>query len=285
MRTMPWMIVAMSLALRAVTGQELADGLYLQGAPNAPVRRAQDGKDVHVGAAVDRATRSAAIVAHDNANTRFSLTLDFPYDAALQDGPAHVLVVGGVALRQCGAGSTRDVSSALPFELEGRDLADRVAARYGVTPRLRRHPLHALRVEFVPTRARYERGADVTVALQLTNVGTTPVAFMKGGRNRAARDNQYAFAAFLAGAPVLDIGSSNHFGGLSVRVVLEPGKTFRDEVDLRKWYAFDAAGSYQLVGTYALDLVDPASADWHTIWHDVVAAELTLRIDDAPSGK
>ena len=106
---------------------------------------------------------------------------------------------------------------------------------------------------------------DVIVTLRITNVGTNAVSFMQGGRNRAARDNQYTFSARSRGKQVEDVGTSYHFGGLAVRRVLRPGDVFEDKVSLKKWFSFKDAGMYEMHGSYYVDFQDPEDDSWRTI--------------------
>jgi ATP-dependent DNA helicase RecG len=76
-------------------------------------------------------------------------------------------------------------------------------------------------------------GKPVTVTLRVRNVGKKAFSFDKGGRNRAARDNQFRFTAEHDGKPVIDISSTNNHGGLSVAPIVKPGEVFEDEVDLK----------------------------------------------------
>jgi hypothetical protein len=88
------------------------------------------------------------------------------------------------------------------------------------------------------------------VTWRIVNVGTNVVSFMQGGRNRAARDNQYIFSARSGGKHVEDVGTSFHFGGLAALRVLKPGDVFEDKVSLQKWFSFEKAGMYELHGSY-----------------------------------
>jgi hypothetical protein len=102
---------------------------------------------------------------------------------------------------------------------------------------------------------------------------------MKGGRNRALRDNQYVFTAYLSGEQVPDIGSSAHSGGLAVPVVLQPGAAFEDTVSLNLWFDFSEAGRYEIHGMYRLGFVDPASRPLLPFWRDFASAEFTVAIE------
>jgi hypothetical protein len=238
----------------------------------------QDGTAVAVGDARTFEILRADLSATDNASERFHLSVEVPYEPALDDGPWHVLWVDEVAYRQTSLGSSQDRSHSLGFDIRGRENAEAVGAHFSVEPRYRRHPGHRLVVEFVPNQDEFEPGGDVRVTLRIRNVGERTVAFQQGGRNRAPRDNQYVFSGELACEPIPDIGSRCHFGGLSAVRRLEPGEVFEDEVDLSDWFAFDRPGTYQLLGSYYMAFCDPEDDSWWTIWDDYATAEFVVAV-------
>lgn len=256
------------------------DGIYLraEGEP-APVIVSEDGRRIFLGAGRNLKIEKGEFFSQDNANTRFSLSLTVPYDKSI--GPSsYVLLVDGNAYPQSGSGSSGEESSSLHFLIQGEDAAKQVS-KYLATPlNYRAHPRHTLQVSFRPARREYFLGDEVAATLRIQNAGTNTVAFMKGGRNRAARDNQYMFSAQLQGKQVKDIGSSDHFGGLAVRRVLKPGEAFEDTISLGKWFAFDSPGWYEIHGSYYLNFVDPLSDSWTTIWEDYVAADFTVSVKE-----
>ncbi|MGH8240998.1 MAG: hypothetical protein ACREXP_28820 [Steroidobacteraceae bacterium] len=156
---------------------------------------------------------------------------------------------------------------------------EQVARYFDIPIAYRRHPGHKLRVSLTPTKQNFASGAEVAAVLRITHIGAEPVAFMKGGRNRAPRDNQYIFSAHRYGLPVPEIGTSQHFGGMASRYVLEPAATFEDTVSLSKWFEFKTTGFYDIHGWYFLNLIEPAADSWRTIWTDYVAADFIVRID------
>lgn len=244
----------------------------------------QDGQEVYLGKKRTLEIREAEMFSQNNENTRFYLSVTIPYDASL--GPSsYILFVDRTAYRQSGSGSSQNETSSLSFHVSGDDKAKQVAKHFGTSVRYRRHPRHHLQVSFIPAKQEFEIGEDVTVNLRITNVGTNAVSFMKGGRNRAARDNQYIFSARYRGKQVEDIGISYHFGGLAVRRVLKPGDVFEDTISLKKWFSFEEAGMYEIHGSYYLDFNNPEDDSWRTIWEDYVAADFILRIKEASNTK
>ena len=135
-------------------------------------------------------------------------------------------------------------------------------------------------VSFTPLRPSFRIGDDVRVKFRIENIGTNAISFQKGGHYRgASRDNQYAFSAELLGRQVPDIGSNNHFGGISVARVLEAGDVFEEEVSLNKWFAFDKRGLYSVFGSYAMTFYDPADPRSGVLWTDYVSNEFLVKIE------
>ncbi len=256
------------------------DGIYLhaQSEP-APSIKTQDGQKLLLGAKQTLEIQKSELFSQNNGNTRFYLSVTIPYDERI--GPStYILIVAGTAYGQSGSGASHKKTSSLSFYISEEKNAMQVS-QYMKTPLLyRRHPRHHLLVSFTPTAQEFSVGQDVRATLQITNVGTHSISFMKGGRNRAARDNQYVVSARHGGKQVDDIGTSYHFGGLASRRVLKPGEVFEDTISLSKWFAFDKAGRYELHGSYYLDFNAPDAASWRTLWEDYVSADFTVLIKE-----
>lgn len=269
------------LVSTAVLGADQPDdGIYLraQGEP-APWIESQDGQKLFLGARQELKIQKSELSSQNNANNRFYLHLTIPYDENLGPG-SYILIVAGTAYRQSGSGASQKETSSLSFYISGNENTKQVS-EYMKTPAVyRRHPQYNLRVSFTPTKQEFSVGEEVTATLQITNVGSNRISFMKGGRNRAARDNQYVFSARHGGKQVDDIGTSYHFGGLASRRVSKPGETFEDKINLGKWFVFDKTGMYEIHGSYYLDFNDPDAESWRTTWEDYVSADFTVRIKE-----
>ena len=256
------------------------DGVYLraEGDP-APWIVSQDGQKVFLGAKQDLKTQKSELFSQDNANTRFYLSLTVPYDETI--GPStYVLMVGGTAYRQTGSGASQEETSSLGFCISGEDKAKEVSKYLSAPLGYRTHPRHTLLVSFTPAKQDFNPGEEVTATLHIKNIGTNTMSFMKGGRNRAARDNQYVFSARHRGKQVEDIGTSFHHGGIAVRRVLKPGDEFDDTISLSKWFSFGTPGMYEIHGSYYLDFHDPESDSWRTIWEDYVSADFMVTVKE-----
>ncbi len=239
----------------------------------------QDGQEVRLGERRALRILKAEMYSENNENTRFRLSVTVPYDPRL--GPSsYILFVDGAAYQQVGSGSSRQETSSLSFDVTGGDRAQQVAKYVGISVPYRRHPGYQFQVSFIPAKQEFDTEDEVIVTLRITNVGRNAFSFMQGGRNRAARDNQYIFSATYRGKQVEDVGNSYHLGGLSVRQVLQPGDVFEDKLNLQKWFSFREAGVYAIHGSYYLAFQDPADDRWRTIWEDYASADFIVRIKE-----
>jgi hypothetical protein len=271
------------LVLQADVDPPAEDGIYrITDDVTAPAVTTVDGSVVRLGPRYVPRPLGVDLHARDNANTRFSLTVDVPWDAELAGDLRTVLIVGGVAYRQSGGGASGRERSHLSFRVTGLTAAQEVGRFFDATPRVRRHPGHRLRVGFKTDPAPTRPGERVEAVLQLTNVGTEPVKFVQGGRNRAARDNQFVFSATWRGEQVRNVGTSMHMGGLATHRVIAPGETFELAVELTKWFAFDQPGHYEVLGSYFMELAEPDDDTWHTLWDHYATASFTVTVEDAP---
>ena len=285
---MKTLITAMLLlvGLSAFAADQPDYGFYLRAAGEpSPWLKSQDGQKIFLGERQTLAVHKSELSSQDNGNTRFHLSVTVPYDKGI--GPStYILIVAGRAYRQSGSGSSQEKTSSLSFYVSGEESVKQVSEFMGTSIVYRRHPHHNLLISFSTTEHQFSVGDEVAATLRIKNVGTNDVAFMKGGRNRAARDNQYVFSARLGGKQIDDVGTSYHFGGMASRRVLKPGEVFEDSISLNKWFSFDKTGIYELHGSYYLDFKDPNGESWRTIWEDYVSADFTVRIkEDGPSNK
>src|SRR5262245_32199987 len=114
------------------------------------------------------------------------------------------------------------------------------------TQKVRRHPGHKIQVVFSPEKKVFVPGEPVKVVLKVTNIGESDFMFMRGGRQRGARDNQFGFTAQAGNRMLPDIGHPDHFGGLGIFVRVRPKETVEIPVDLKRWFAFDKEGTFQM---------------------------------------
>ena len=265
-------------SLAAFGADQPDDGIYLRSQDaSAPWIVGQDGQKLFLGPKQNLKIQKGELFSQNNANTRFHLSVTVPYDENIGSS-SYILIVAGTSYRQSGSGSSQKKTSSLHFYISEGENAVQVSKYMKIPVGYRKHPRHNLLVSFIPKEKEVGVGEEVIVALRITNVGTNSFSFMKGGRNRAARDNQYVFSARLRGKQIEDIGTSHHFGGLATRRVLKPGDVFEDNISLSKWFSFDKAGMYEVHGSYYLDFNDPHAETWKTIWEDYVSDDFGVRI-------
>ena len=103
-----------------------------------------------------------------------------------------------------------------------------------------------------------DRIADYT---STNAVGTGPLSFFEGGKQRGPRDNQYRFLAYRSGGhgrAVPDTGDPTNFGGIGAVRTLKPGESFARTVTLDKWFTFTDSDTYRVTGLFELPLQGPS---------------------------
>src|SRR5215471_16652325 len=273
-------IVLCISALRVLAGEQ-ENGIYERSQDtSAALVRAQDGELVRLGKRRTLQILKAEMFSENNENTRFRLSVTIPSDPGL-GASSYVLIVDGAAYRQIGSGSSQKDTSSASFEVTGDDNAKQVARYFGAPLRYRKHPGYDLQVSFIPAKQEFETGEEVIVTLRITNVGINAVSFMKGGRNRGPRDNQYTFSATYRGKQVEDVGPAYDFGGIAAPRVLRPRDVFEHKVNLQKWFSLKGgAGLYEIHGSYYLGFQDPDDETWRTIWDDYASGDFAVTIKE-----
>jgi len=103
---------------------------------------------------------------------------------------------------------------------------------------------------------------------------------MEGGRQRGARDNQFAFIAHRNGGwgrAVPDTGDPENKGGPASFRTLDPDGVFTMEVDVTKWFKFQEPDAYGLACVYEIELFEPNLQ--FPIWDEYVVGKCLIRID------
>lgn len=285
-------VMQLFTATKAHSAEPPVDGLYLnaRGASTAEAF-SQDGQVVLLGTRQYPSVLEKQLRSERNDNESYRLTLTIPYQS-LEPRP-DFLVVAGTAYH--GRSSTNGTISLLDFHIDSEDRAKEVAQYIDVPVTYFHHPGHRLRVSIEPTEESWLPGADVTATLRIVNVGSEPVAFLRGGRDYVAagikgRDNQFNFSAYLAGNPVPDIGSNTFIGGFAQKTILQPDANVRVLVHLNKWFDFKDAGIYAIHCSFYVAFTEldagPFDAYWigknelphGAIWTDYVGADFVVEI-------
>jgi len=145
------------------------------------------------------------------------------------------------------------------------------------------HPGYMMKVSFTPKKE-FVIGEPVEVILNIKNVGKNAFTFLRGGRQRGYRDNQFAFSAGTWDRMLPDIGNPSNFGGIGTFVTLEAGKDVSIPIDLKKWFAFDTTGVFSVRGSYLMEFYDPKLDDSPQIWKDSACGEFTVIIKKGEQG-
>jgi hypothetical protein len=207
-----------------------------------------DGTLFKLGAKAEFKASEVILSSLSNANDQFNVSLNTGGQA--KDVRSLVLRVGGHGYQVRGWSSDNHIQFNVPNQAD----ALAIARAFSVECPLRTPPGYKYFAQFIPTKSEFQSNEPVTVRLVLKNLDTRPIVFQSGGQQRGSRDNQFGFRAmYQYTTPVPDVGSPVNFGGLCTHVRLEPGKEFSAEVDLRKWFALDKAGTYSIHGFYLLD--------------------------------
>ena len=277
MRTILWAIGLAGALVLPAAAEEDGDGLFALAEETAARKvTAADGRVFGLGERLTHEVQEAQLTSRDNSNREYALQLKFPFVEDL--GRARtVLVVKGTAYVQSSSGSEAEKSSSLGFQVSGMENAEAVAAHFGIKPKFRAHPGHRLSVSFVPAEKEFGVDGAKTVTLRIENVGETAVFFEVGGRNRAARDNQFVFRATDGNRTLPDVGSDQHFGGISTIRELKPGEVFERPVDLALWFSFEKAGTFFVHGSYHLDFFESRKYT-EPLWEDWATADFQVRI-------
>jgi hypothetical protein len=276
------------MAQPADTATNDANGLYYVSSDGTGQTMANsDGSTVQLGEKAEMQIRRAHIYSEDNGNTDFNVVLetsDYETNLANSQMVKPVVFRFGQRAYSCfgWVGSIEAIGNPIRFNVHGQDEAEAVAKWLSTSCDLRSPPGYKLYAQFVPAKSEFNTNEPVMVKFQLKNLDERTVIFMRGGSNRGSRDNQYGFRAmFQYSQPVADTGSAINFGGLFGPESLEPGNAFEDQIDLKKWFAFDKPGRYEIHGFYHLAFCRPPLTDttrpWgEIVWSDYASADFTV---------
>ena len=257
---------------------KITNGIYvITESDKGPAVKALDGVKVFLGKKFTEPIEKIYFKSVSNDNETYSLMLQKTGPFSKED-VLFVLYVDGFCLRFNSSGNGDNI-----FDIAGQFRSVQAANAFEkflkVQPLKRAHPHYALAERYVPSKEVSSTTESLIVTLEIKNVGTVPVTFQVGGKNRGERDNQFGFTAYDGMKAIRDTGNPVHFGGVSVNKTLKPGEIFTKEVDLRKWFHFEKAGTYEITGSYYLSFFDPDGEDYFVLWEDYATASFYLRIE------
>jgi hypothetical protein len=263
------------------TSAEIENGIYRVLADDKGFEAARtSGGKVRLGDRLSQNFGSATIWSLSNQNDRFRLLMKEagPFD---HQGQAAIYVDG--VCEVIGSYSEPDAAGKLELiaDIEGQANIRKVAAVLQTKPIERKHPGHQLRVSWRPVQESYKAGEAVLLELTIENVGTTTVRFIEGGKQRGARDNQFGFTAFAGsgfGKPIPDTGDPTNFGGLGAFRELKPNDVFQKQVDISKWFQFEAPDTYLITGMYELELQEKDFGA-RVLWEEFATGRCFVRFE------
>jgi hypothetical protein len=235
----------------------------------------------------------AHVYSQDNANTGFGVSLDTSSFETGQKNPEMTnpvkLRIGDQEYRCSGwghsswSGSPPGARYDLFFNVNDQSHAEAAAKLYSTTCHLRMPPGYKILAQFVPSKTIFSTNEPVTVRFQLKNLDERTIVFEREEPHQGCRDNAYGFVGKLFQHPVPDIGNPGNSiqvtDGLSVHVSIGPEEKFEDQVDLKKWFAFDKSGTYIIHGFYPLNFYpvkNDFSSPWDESWSDYASADFTI---------
>ncbi len=286
-----WAVVLVAALAMAAQAGTVKTGLYrmAKGDQGQAVRRCDvaEGGEVRLGQFLTGQLGQASLVSTANDNSRFELTVE---PKGMSQGLAEepmVIVVAGMGMPVSGYGFSGPGESRvtdLTALVTGRAAAEKVGRALGIRPKLRQHPGYQLLVTLKPRQPSYHPREPVTLVMTIKNVGTKPVRFCDGGKQRGPRNNQFSFVAFPSAGPALpDVGDPTNLGGLMSVAEIRPGETFSKDVDLTKWFNFTRPDQYQVTAIYELNLVGEDHV--HIIWDDFAVGRCTVTISEPGPGR
>jgi hypothetical protein len=226
----------------------------------------------------------AHVYSENNMNSDFRVSLDtsdYPDDAKHL---AVVLRIGNFSYAWSGGGGQPGKFSEMEFKIHSQDEAEIAAKWLGVDCAVRMPPGYKYSVQFIPTRSEFQTNEPVLVKFVMKNLDERTIIFPDWVIQQDFRNFQYGFQAESNYKPVADTGDPKHtYGSMNKIVNLEPGKTFDDQIDLKNWFSFDTAGTYDIHGFYSLNFQqDSKNADigtpWTIMWSDYASADFKIVI-------
>lgn len=258
------------------------DGLYWSGGTVTKWMLSKSNEDFRLGDAADLVIVDKQLVSEGPGDSTFRLTLTVPQDERRNslDLFSLVLVVGDAIYKPLVTSDMGKESTMVGFRIPGEPQAREVGRHFDIPVSLFIRPDFKLNVSLVPTKPSFKRGEAITATLRIVNNGTDDIRFRSPGL-RDQRDD-YAFTARRGGQALDDISFPGDRGGTASLQYLAPGAAFEDTVDLRKWFDFSEAGTYEIHGTYRMNFEDSREARYRidlSSWTEYAEADFVLTIE------
>ena len=262
------------------------NGLYhLSTQENAPTIRLANGSSVRLGDKAIIQIFKARVYSLNNDNTNFLVSLTTAEEGnnnknLIVSGPV-VLRVGDRGYSFAGGNGYAGRYDEMQFQIPNEDEAKAAAKWLSVECTLRADPGYKIHTEFVPAKSEFHTNEPVLVRFVMKDVDTRMITFARGTQHRSSRNNEFGFSAKLDGKPVPDVGDGEDYGEFVGMVDLGPGKAIEEQIDLKKWFAFDRPGIYAIQGSYGLAFYRRGVAaelfsGWSIMWTDNAAADFTV---------
>lgn len=245
---------------------------------SSPLVKTQEQKEVRIGSRENIEINKVHLSSTDNWNEKFHLSVEVPYNKELNSGRWYILIIDDTVFGQTSLGSSQEETSTLGFRISGKKQVETIAKYFSIKPYYRAHPNYFFAVKFIPEKNEFAKDEEIWVIFKIKNIGNNKISFMKGGRNRAPRDNQYSFIGEYGGKQISDIGSSHHFGGIATKCTIKPGEIFEDRINLSKWFDFENSGMHRILGSYFMEFHKPEDDSYAIIWEDYITAEFYIKI-------
>jgi hypothetical protein len=213
-------------------------------------------EEIRLGDRSERPILAKRLISEGPDNSTFRLALTVPYDEKDTSFTLYstFLIVGDTAHRPFGTTSSGKENPTVSFRIPGEEQARKVARIFDIPVEYFSRPDYKLGVTLTPVKQSFRRGEAITATLRVVNNGRDHINFANSGIG-SERD-MYAFSAQRNGQPVTDISFPGDRSGTAPLQYLAPGATFEDTVNLGKWFEFREAGSYEIRGSYQLEIRD-----------------------------
>jgi hypothetical protein len=214
-----------------------------------------EGDTVYIQTKKKLAIKKVYMFSLNNENTSFYITLVIQKN----DHQQLVLEINQHYYRSGNIGTTNnkrgDKVNYVNYMVD-KQMMDEISKSFHHTPNLRKHFGHQLAVEFIPLKDDYRAGDSVYVKLRITNTGSVPVYYNRGGmyRNSNGRCDYFNFDVYLNNILLPDEGPTFNFGGIETYPELKPGQTDSITECITKWTRFKEPGTYIIKCSYLLNL-------------------------------